>query len=124
MHPGYNPRQTYGNVQIELTKLDIFNFVRERLNLTGSDLNFVDERLLVRRFELHVRPLGLDVALAEHDDRLPAVLHAAEDLRGDVLTHVPVAAVDTHLQSFRYLICVRQSTVDFCETRGITAYIY
>ena len=106
MHPGYNPRQTYGNVQIELTKLDIFNFVRERLNLTGSDLNFVDERLLVRRFELHVRPLGLDVALAEHDDRLPAVLHAAEDLRRDVLAHVPVAAVDTHLQSFRYLICV------------------
>ena len=98
MHPGYNPRQTYGNVQIELTKLDIFIFVRIKLILTGSDLNFVDERLLVRRFELHVWPLGLDVALAEHDDRLPAVLHAAEDLRGDVLTHVPVAAVDTHLQ--------------------------
>ena len=100
MHPGYNPRQTYGNVQIELTKLDIF---LSELNLTGSDLNFVDERLLVRRFELHVWPLGLDVALAEHDDRLPAVLHAAEDLRRDVLAHVPVAAVDTHLHSFRLI---------------------
>ena len=54
MHPGYNPRQTYGNVQIEFTKLDIFIFVRFKLILTGSDLNFVDERLLVRRFELHV----------------------------------------------------------------------
>ena len=96
MHLGYNPRQTYGNVQIELTKLHLF---LSKLNLTGSDLNFVDERLLVRCFELHVWPLGLDVALAQHDDRLPAVLHAAEDLGRDVLAHVPVAAVDTHLHS-------------------------
>ena len=94
---------------MEMFKLNWRSYIYfcQKLNLTGSDLNFVDERLLVRRFELHVWPLGLDVALAEHDDRLPAVLHAAEDLRRDVLAHVPVAAVDTHLQSlflYRYFV--------------------
>ena len=62
-----------------------------------TDLNLIDERLLMGGFELHVAPLTLDVVLTKDDDGLPAVLDAPEDLAGDVLAHVPVPRVDADL---------------------------